>query len=73
MVAGLMDKSLDAELYIVFRRSEVALSTLRQVNAKIHHYCLPDALMQFFQELKLCIERSYPDAGWHRIWRHSDT
>jgi hypothetical protein len=40
-----------------------ALSRLQQVDAKIHHYRPPYALMQFFQELKLCIERSDPDAG----------
>ena len=73
IVAGLMDKSVDAELYIVFRCFEVTSSTLRQVNAKIHHYRLPDALMQFFQELKLCIERCHTDAGWHKIWRHNYT
>ncbi len=67
VVAGLNDKAVDAELYIVFRCSEVASSPLRQVEAKIHHFRLPDALMQFFLELKLCIERSYIDAGWHRI------
>ena len=73
IVTGLMDKSVDAEPYIVFRCSEVTSSALRHVNAKIHHYRLPDALMQFFQELKLCIERCHTYAGWHMIWRHNYT
>jgi len=51
----------------------VASPPLRQVDAKIHHYRLPDALMQFFQELILCIERGDSDAGWHRIRRHNYT
>jgi hypothetical protein len=50
-----------------------ALSRPQLVDAQTHRYRPRDALMQFFQELKLCIERSYPDAGWRRIWRHNYT